>query len=430
MRTRSEARTDKGWAGFDRMAGLVSLALVLVLLAISLLRPGMGDSAGQAPSSTDQAPVGAAGPVGSGAQSGSGDPVASGGQAFDRIPTYIDPQQSGAESGEQGGQKRLANRDASLVVPILDLRASDGKLTIDGIVGSDQTRKAIVRAALERFGMRNITDRVAVSAGIGAFSWTSDPKDIMVLVGRPDRATSVRIDGNTVILTGTLTERADKEARGLAAQQLFGPSATIDNRIRVVSAEGAAPPAGASASIPGRIDLKGVGNPVRAGGSASVPAPVAAPAPVARVDSAPLSGSVDSRAGEPLEDGDTVMTAIVPEKITTSQCARIATGLVIPIRSGRAELTDDGREALKAVTPCLERRRYIVGGHTDSRGDADANMLLSQERAQAVVDYLVAAGVPAEQLVARGYGETRPVDTNRNEKGRARNRRIDFRFAD
>ncbi len=246
------------------MAGLVSLALVLILLAISLLRPGMGDSTGEAPSPTDQAPLGAADSVAPGAQSGAGDPVASGGQAFGRIPTHIDPQQSGAEDAEQSGQKRLANRDASLVVPILDLRASDGKLTIDGIVGSDQTRKAIVRAALERFGMRNITDRVAVSAGIGSFSWTSDPKDIMVLVGRPEQATSVRIDGNTVVLTGTLTERADKEARGLAAQQLFGPSATIDNRIRIASAGDAAPPAQASASIPGRIDLKGVGNPVRA----------------------------------------------------------------------------------------------------------------------------------------------------------------------
>ena len=125
-----------------------------------------------------------------------------------------------------------------------------------------------------------------------------------------------------------------------------------------------------------------------------------------------------------------MLTADAPKQINISQCARISTGLVIPFRSGRATLTDDGRAALKAVAPCLERRRYIVGGHTDSRGDADANMVLSQERAQAVVDFLVANGVSPDQLVAKGYGETRPVDTNRNEKGRARNRRIDFRFAD
>jgi OOP family OmpA-OmpF porin len=67
-----------------------------------------------------------------------------------------------------------------------------------------------------------------------------------------------------------------------------------------------------------------------------------------------------------------------------------------------------------------------VGGHTDSRSGADFNLILSRERAEAVVAYMVAAGIPAERLSARGYGETSPVADNSTAEGRARNRRIEF----
>lgn len=442
MKTRSEARTEKGWQGFDRMAGLVSLFLVLLLLAVSLFRTGLvgapfggSETEQSAPLATDEQPAESADVAMADAQqadsavsddatedspaSASDDQPA---PAFERIETYIDsPVLAGKPDSATTQRKRQSAGDASLVVPILELRADNGKLAIDGIIGSEQTRKKIVRAALERFGMRNITDRVAVSAGIGSFSWTSDPKDILVLVGTPEQATSVRIDGNSVTLTGEVKERADKEARGLAAQQLFGAAASIDNRIRVagIDSSPAEKTATAQSSAPNKIDLSGAGQPI----ADSSKSDAAAAQPGA------LVSAEDSPQGEPDEDGKTVLTAESPKDVKASQCARIATGLVIPFLSGRSALTDDGRAALQAVAPCLERRRYIVGGHTDSRGSAIGNLVLSQARAQAVVDFLVAEGVPSDQLIPKGYGETRPVDTNRTEKGRARNRRIDFRFA-
>jgi OOP family OmpA-OmpF porin len=67
-----------------------------------------------------------------------------------------------------------------------------------------------------------------------------------------------------------------------------------------------------------------------------------------------------------------------------------------------------------------------VGGHTDTDGDADANMTLSQRRAQAVVDYMVRAGMPADRLKAVGYGQTEPVASNDTDEGKAQNRRIEF----
>ncbi len=67
-----------------------------------------------------------------------------------------------------------------------------------------------------------------------------------------------------------------------------------------------------------------------------------------------------------------------------------------------------------------------IQGHTDSRGDAAYNMQLSQSRAAAVRDYLVATGVNPEQLEAEGYGETTPIAANDTPAGLAENRRVEL----
>ncbi len=68
-----------------------------------------------------------------------------------------------------------------------------------------------------------------------------------------------------------------------------------------------------------------------------------------------------------------------------------------------------------------------VDGHTDNVGKPESNMRLSQERAEAVVKYLVEKkGVDARRLSAKGFGDTQPIADNKTEKGRAKNRRVDF----
>jgi outer membrane protein OmpA-like peptidoglycan-associated protein len=100
----------------------------------------------------------------------------------------------------------------------------------------------------------------------------------------------------------------------------------------------------------------------------------------------------------------------------------------LPFGSASVTLTDAARAALDQLAPCLSRRNYLVGGHTDNRGSPANNRTLSKDRAQAVVDYLVDAGVPTGRVTAVGYGESRPIISNRSERGRARNRRVAFRF--
>jgi len=69
--------------------------------------------------------------------------------------------------------------------------------------------------------------------------------------------------------------------------------------------------------------------------------------------------------------------------------------------------------------------QYEIQGHTDSRGDAMYNLLLSAARAGAVKNYVISKGVPEANIIAVGYGSERPVASNDTETGRAENRRLE-----
>jgi outer membrane protein OmpA-like peptidoglycan-associated protein len=70
--------------------------------------------------------------------------------------------------------------------------------------------------------------------------------------------------------------------------------------------------------------------------------------------------------------------------------------------------------------------RVAVEGHTDDAGDAATNKALSERRAATVCAFLTQNGVPAQRLVARGFGEARPRADNSTAEGRAANRRTEF----
>ena len=69
-----------------------------------------------------------------------------------------------------------------------------------------------------------------------------------------------------------------------------------------------------------------------------------------------------------------------------------------------------------------------VGGHTDSKGSDSYNQRLSESRAKAVADYLISKGISERRLQYRGYGKSKPIDTNETEEGRAKNRRVEFKI--
>ncbi len=84
---------------------------------------------------------------------------------------------------------------------------------------------------------------------------------------------------------------------------------------------------------------------------------------------------------------------------------------------------------LKSALDLYAERKVSIEGHTDDRGDVQKNKVLSLRRAEAVRDFLISAGVDASRLTAVGHGEVLPIASNKFEKGRAMNRRIDVMIA-
>jgi OOP family OmpA-OmpF porin len=101
----------------------------------------------------------------------------------------------------------------------------------------------------------------------------------------------------------------------------------------------------------------------------------------------------------------------------------------IRFESGRASIDPDSAGLLDHLVETASRcpsANIEVAGHTDADGDAAANQVLSEQRAQAVVDDLVKAGLPAGRFTAVGYGSNQPIGPNETEDGKAQNRRIEI----
>jgi len=101
----------------------------------------------------------------------------------------------------------------------------------------------------------------------------------------------------------------------------------------------------------------------------------------------------------------------------------------IRFESGRSALDPDSAGLLDRLIEVALRcptANIDIVGHTDADGESAANQALSERRAQAVVDYLTKAGLPAGRFTAIGYGSTQPVAANNSEADKAKNRRIEF----
>lgn len=102
----------------------------------------------------------------------------------------------------------------------------------------------------------------------------------------------------------------------------------------------------------------------------------------------------------------------------------------LTFETGKATLKPESQEQLKNIAEILKAYPNVtikLGGYTDNTGDPQANLKLSQQRAEAVMADLVRLGVDAGRLKAEGYGQEHPVADNSTEEGRTKNRRIDIR---
>lgn len=112
-----------------------------------------------------------------------------------------------------------------------------------------------------------------------------------------------------------------------------------------------------------------------------------------------------------------------------TQVDGVIKGQTIQFDSGTATIKADSVPLIDALatalTPCAGTV-IEVAGHTDLVGDEAANMTLSEQRANAVVQALVAKNVPTSRLAPKGYGETKPAQPGEGEAANVANRRIEF----
>jgi OmpA-OmpF porin, OOP family len=126
-----------------------------------------------------------------------------------------------------------------------------------------------------------------------------------------------------------------------------------------------------------------------------------------------------------------VKPAVAPVDATV--CQQLFSDLLakgrIRFEPGRATIDPDSAGLLDRLIETALRCPNVnieIAGHTDGDGDAAFNQALSEKRAQAVMDYLVKAGLAADRFTATGYGSTQPLAGNDTDEGKAQNRRIEF----
>ena len=143
--------------------------------------------------------------------------------------------------------------------------------------------------------------------------------------------------------------------------------------------------------------------------------PAAASAPAAPVASAPAPDAAAIAAAE------AAAAAAEIEKVVLAG---------VSFEMGSSKLRPEAHQPLRVVANAMKSHpslRVEVEGHTDSIGERGKNQRLSQRRAESVRQFLVAEGIDATRLTAKGYGEANPVESNETDEGRAKNRRVAFK---
>ncbi|WP_303908830.1 OmpA family protein [Thiohalomonas denitrificans] len=127
-------------------------------------------------------------------------------------------------------------------------------------------------------------------------------------------------------------------------------------------------------------------------------------------------------------------TEVLEAELAAMEATRVDRGVMVTLQDvlftlGRTDLIPSAQDELRTVSNFLRNhpdRILVVEGHTDSLANTNYNRVLSERRANAVKHALVAQGIDPDRIISRGYGEARPIASNRTETGRQRNRRVEI----
>jgi OOP family OmpA-OmpF porin len=144
---------------------------------------------------------------------------------------------------------------------------------------------------------------------------------------------------------------------------------------------------------------------------------------------------------EPLVNGEVgAFTLIVLEKEAMKQeieasemfkeiSASGHIALYINFETGKSDIKPESQKTIDQIVQMLKDNATLkvsIEGHTDNAGNAASNQTLSESRAKAIMNAIVAKGIDKSRLTSKGWGQTKPVEDNTSEDGKAKNRRVEI----
>jgi len=237
-----------------------------------------------------------------------------------------------------------------------------GNVTVSGYVGSEEARSAVLQRAQDLFSGRVTDNKVKLAAGAPNDDWTNRVMGNLQQLSNLEQGQLVMENLETVI-TG---RASDEDTRS-----------SVNNYINNLTNNYS--------------------------GAANISVPNVAAVNVGEIK----SGSVCQNLINDLKAGNKINFAYGKAEIRGAQSFDLLNSLA------------------SAAVQCADFK-IDIGGHTDADGNENYNQLLSEARANNVLAYLADNGVELSSMTATGYGEVRPIASNDNPEGMARNRRIEF----
>ena len=284
----------------------------------------------------------------------------------------------------------------------LALQNADGRILYSGTVPDGQSQSRIVDALNSVFGASAVTGNIDVDPSAAPPAWLDKLAAALGQFKIP--GAEMLLKGESIDVGGLLSDDA---RNGLIAslKPIFGEGFSVGTLTESL--------AGALASAKAMVPAGSV--------SAATPS-TGAPSASANGRSPEAVRAANDKAAAALK--------ALPSGYSAGELAGVLNASVITFETGSAVISAADETFLRTVAAGISGAPagsiIEIGGHTDSTGNAEANLALSQARADAVRDELVRFGSNPTMLTAKGYGGTRPVASNDTVEGREQNRRIEF----
>ena len=273
-------------------------------------------------------------------------------------------------------------------------------VTVRGEVPNADAKTALLGRLLERGDDLKVLDELVVSSkpterpDLAQYRRLGTFLDTLARLGAP-RAT-VNFDRTILSLDAEVSTSADRDLLRRESVVLVGGSPDrVRGVISVTASLGATTATDSTIAGAATTTIAGDATTTIAGSSIAVP---------------PIPSTPQAQAAQ------TAITAAIKDR-------------TIGFAKSSISLSDEGRAVVSDVAAALKSStaKIEVGGHTDWKGRAAINLELSRARAEAVRAALIAGGIDASRITAKGYGEDIPVASNDTDAGRAKNRRIEIR---